>query len=49
MKSPFDQDFIVFSTFFKVPVVFWSHMSKTSGVEITPKILKGPWFKSKDH
>ena len=42
----FDQIFIVFSTFFKIYVVFWSHMSKTSGVKATPKILKGPWFQS---
>ena len=42
----FDQVFIVFSIFFKISVVFWSHMSKTSGVKVTPKILKGPWFQS---
>ena len=27
-------------------VVFWSHMSKTSGVKFTPRILIGPWFQS---
>ena len=44
----FDQVFIVFSTLNKISVVFGSHMSKTSGVKVTPKILKGPWFQSKD-
>ena len=42
----FDQVIIVFSTFFKISVVFWSHMLKPSGVQVTvtSKILKSPWF-----
>ena len=39
-----DHVLIIFSTFCSMPVVFLSYMSKTSAMEVTPYILKGPWF-----
>ena len=38
----FDQFLRVFSTCFNISVEFWSHMLKTSGVKVTPKIFTGP-------
>ena len=40
----FDQFLRVFSTFFflNISVEFWSHMLKTYGVKVTPKIFTGP-------
>ena len=37
-----DHVLIIFSTFCSMPVVFLSHMSKTSLVKVTPNILKSP-------
>ena len=38
----FDQFLRVFSTFFfYISVECWSHMLKTSGVKVTPKIFTG--------
>ena len=36
-----DHVYIIFSTFCSMSVVFLSYMSKTSGVKVTPNILKG--------
>ena len=42
----FDQFLRVFSTFLNISAELWSHMLKTSGVKVTPKILIGPWSQS---